>query len=152
MVALALTLALLLPRQGVLVPWQSLGGVSLGMTRARVEQRWGTHFGLCRDCSQQTWYFNYEPFQPEGAAVRFAKGRVDAVWTLWKPAGWRLGPFELGAPSSALTGRWAALETVPCNNYEARVATRRGVTTVLYVYAEQLWGFGLSRPGASPCH
>ena len=152
MVALALSLALLLPKHGVLVPWHTLGGVGLGMTPAQVERRWGAQHGSCRGCRQQTWYFNYAPFQPEGAAVRFAGGRVDAVWTLWKPDGWRLGVLQLGAPSAALTGRWGALETIPCNNYEARIARKGRVATVLYVYAEQLWGFGLSRAGASPCH
>src|SRR5262249_36180979 len=147
-----LALALLLPRQGVLVPWQSLGGVRLGMTPAQVRRQWGTRFGRCGTCQQKTWFFNYSPFQPEGAAVRFANGRVDAVWTLWKPPGWRLGGVQLGAPAASLTGRWSALEPVHCDNYEARIARRRGVTTVLYVYAEQLWGFGLSRAGASPCH
>jgi hypothetical protein len=122
------------------------------MTQAQVEHEWGTRFGRCRTCRQQTWYFNYAPFQPEGAAVRFANGRVDAVWTLWKPDGWRLGTLELGAPAAALTGRWSALETVPCDNYEARIARKRGVLTVLYVYGAQLWGFGLTRAGASPCH
>ena len=74
------------------------------------------------------------------------------MWTLWKPPGWRVGTLELGAPSAALTHRVGALVTVPCGQYDARIATRRGVTTVYYIYADQLWGFGLSRPSASPCH
>lgn len=136
----------------MLVPWQSLGGITLGMTPAQVQRRWGTQFGRCRSCKQETWYYNYAPFQPEGAAVRFTGGRVDAVWTLWKPDGWRLGALQLGAPAASLTGKWSALETVPCNNYEARIARKGGILTVLYIYAEQLWGFGLGRAGAAPCH
>ena len=149
---LALALAAALPQSGTVVPWHSLGGVELGMKPAQVERVWGTHHGLCRGCAQQTWYFNYEPYHPEGAAVRFRNGRVDAVWTLWKPPGWHLGTIQVGAPAESLTGRWGALVTVPCGSYEARILTKGGVTTVIYVYADQVWAFGLSRPTASPCH
>jgi hypothetical protein len=148
----ALTAALLLPQHGVLVPSQSLGGVRLGMTHAQVRGVWGRTFGRCKDCKQETWYFNYEKFHAEGAAVRFRKRRVDAVWTLWKPPGWRVGKLELGAPSAALTNRWGALVSIPCGSYEARIVTKNDVTSVFYVYADQLWGFGLSRSGGSPCH
>jgi hypothetical protein len=148
---LALAVSLLLPQHGVLVPSKSLGGVRLGMTHAQVEDTWGKTYGLCRGCARETWYFNYEKFHPEGAAVRFRKGRVDAVWTLWKPQGWRVGKLELGTPSAALVARWGALVTIPCGSYEARILTKGKVTTVFYVYADQLWGFGLRRPGGSPC-
>ena len=84
--------------------------------------------------------------------MRFRKGRVDAVWTLWKPPGWHVGKLELGAQSATLVNRWGTLLTVPCGSYEARILTRGSVTTVFYVYANELWGFGLSRPGGSPCH
>ena len=149
---LILAVALLLPKGGELVPWQSLGGVRLGMTPAQVRHTWGTRFGRCRSCPQETWYFNYDPFHAEGAAVRFRKGRVDAVWTLWKPDGWHSGKLALGAPAPAITGRYGALVTIPCGSYEARVLTRGPVTTTFYVYGGKLWGFGLNRSGASPCH
>lgn len=140
------------PRSGVLVPGGSLGGIRLGMMRADVRRLWGTTFGRCQGCTRETWYFNYEKFHPEGAAVRFRKGRVDAVWTLWKPPGWRVGRLHLGVSTGALADRWGTLVTVPCGSYEARILTRGSVMTVFYVYAGQLWGFGLSRPGGSPCH
>lgn len=152
MALLALVITLALPQQGVLVPSRSLGGLELGMSRAQVQELWGTRYGHCRGCARETWYFNYEKFHPEGAAVRFRGGRVDAVWTLWKPPGWHVGKLDLGAPSAALAARWGALVTVPCGPYTARILTKRNVTTVFYVYGEQLWGFGLSRPAGSPCH
>ena len=150
LVALALTL--LLPQHGALVPGHTLGGVRLGMTPTDVRRVWGSSFGRCRGCERETWYFNYEKFHPEGAAVLFRKGRVDAVWTLWKPPGWHVGKLELGAASAALAARWGALVTVPCGSYEARILTKGAVTTDFYVYADKLWGFGLSRPDGSPCH
>ena len=152
MALLTLALSLLLPQHGVLLPSRSLGGVQLGMTRPQVQHVWGRTFGRCRNCKRETWYFNYEKFHAEGAAVRFRRGRVDAVWTLWKPPGWRVGKLELGVPSAALTKRWGALVTVPCGSYQARIVTRARVMTVFYIYGNQLWGFGLSRPGGSPCH
>jgi hypothetical protein len=149
---LAVAVALALPKSGALVPWRSLGGVGLGMTSAQVQRRWGLSHGRCRDCKQTTWYFNYAPFSPEGAAVRFRNGKVDAVWTLWKPEGWHLGPIVLDAPASSLTGQWTALVTIDCGSYEARILSKRGVTTVIYVYTDKVWGFGLNRQGGSPCH
>lgn len=151
MAVLAVAVALALPQHGVLVPSRSLGGVKLGMTRTQVQQRWGKTFGRCRGCVRETWYFNYEKFHPEGAAVKFRNGRVEAVWTLWKPPGWHTGSLALGAASAELTSRFGALLTVPCGSYEARIITKRSVTTVFYVYGDELWGFGLTRPGGSPC-
>ena len=84
--------------------------------------------------------------------MRFRNGRVDAVWTLWKPPGWRVGNARARSAVGGADPRVGALVTVPCGKYDARIATRRGVTTVYYVYGDQLWGFGLSRPSASPCH
>jgi hypothetical protein len=149
---LTLALSLLLPQHGALVPSRSLGGLQLGMTREQVQQTWGKSYGRCTDCRQETWYFNYEQFHPEGAAVRFRKRHVDAVWTLWKPDGWHVGKLALGAPSAAIAHRFGALVTIPCGSYQARILTKHRVMTVLYVYGDRLWGFGLSRPEDSPCH
>ena len=149
---LAVLLALALPQHGTLVPGLSLGGVRLGMTPAEVRHAWGTTYGRCHGCRRTTWYFNYEKFHAEGAAVRFRNGRVDAVWTLWKPPGWHVGPLAIGAPSAAIADRFGALVVVPCGSYQSRVMTRRGVTTSFYVYGGRLWGFGLNRSSGSPCH
>jgi hypothetical protein len=149
---LAVALTLLLPQHGVLVPARSLGGVRLGMTQPQVEQAWGTTFGRCKNCTRTTWYYNYEKFHAEGAAARFRNGRVDAVWTLWKPPGWHVGTLTLGAPSAAIADRYGALVVVPCGSYQARVMTRGDVTTAFYVYGGNLWGFGLNRSRGSPCH
>ena len=59
-------------------PASALGGVRIGMTKQEVQARWGTSFGRCRGCTRETWYFNYRPFDPQGAGVSFARGRVVA--------------------------------------------------------------------------
>src|SRR6266545_642951 len=119
---LGLALALLLPHRGELVPWRSLGGVGIGMTHAQVERVWGTNHGRCRGCAQETWYYNYRRFQP------------------------------LGAAEQEVTKRYVAALSVPCGNYTALVLTQRRVTTAFYVYANELWGFGLNRSTVTACH
>jgi hypothetical protein len=150
---LTLALGLLLPSPGVLVPGKSLGGVQLGMTHAQVRTQWGDSFGRCKGCTKETWYFNYRKFRPEGAAVRFANGRVDAVWTLWRPPGWRTSDgLRLGAAAPTVNIRYGTLVTFTCGSYRALIQTKGRVTSVFYIFGETLWGFGLNRSGASPCH
>jgi hypothetical protein len=150
---LILALGLLLPNPGVLVPGKSLGGVSLGMTHAQVRAHWGDSFGHCRGCAQETWYFNYNAFHPEGAAVRFAKGRVDAVWTLWQPAGWRTtSGLLLDVPAAEINVHYGTLVTITCGSVQALIRTKGRVTSVFYVFNGKVWGFGLTRPGVIPCH
>jgi hypothetical protein len=141
-----------LPKRGKLVPGTSLGGVRLGMTPAQVRSLWGERFGVCRKCRQRTWYFTYRAFQPQGAAVSFRRGRVDAIWTLWSPEGWRTrdGSLRLGADDARVTAVLGPVVTIPCGSYSALLRTRR-VTTLYYLFGGKLWGFGLMRPEASPC-
>jgi hypothetical protein len=150
---LALTVALALPPTGVLVVGSSLGGVELGMTPAQVQHVWGTRYGRCRGCADETWYYTNRKYRPDGAAVRFRRGRVSAVWTLWSPLGWRTRDAKLaiGMNALAVNGRYGALVSIPCGTYHALILTRGNVTTSFYVYGQKLWGFGLAPPGTSPC-
>jgi len=150
----ALVLALALPKHGVLAVGLSLGGVQLGMSQEQVERLWGTNHSRCRSCRRSTWYFNYRKFHPEGAAVEFLHGRVSAVMTLWSPPGWetRDGRLRLGENSAFVNTRYGTLVTIACGTYSTLILTRGSVTTSFYIYNGKLWGFGLQRPGASPCH
>ena len=74
-----------LPRAGVVLEGQSLGGVRIGWSRAMVIAAWGDRYARCRSCARETLYFNERPFQPQGAGVELRKGRVIAVFTLWAP-------------------------------------------------------------------
>ena len=142
-----------LPAQGVFVPGESLGGVRLGDRRSEVLDAWGGRHGVCRDCRLVTWYFNLKPFEPQGAAVVFRRGRVVRAYTLWRPRGWRTnGGLELGATSGALAKAYPGLASRACDRYTAFL--RRGnvrTESVFYVYRGRLWGFGLMQARLSPC-
>jgi len=140
------------PVTGVVVPGKSLGGLSLGATRAQVRSAWGSRFGVCRDCREQTWYFNYRPLEPQGVGVSFRRGRVTALFTLWRPPGWRTSRgLEVGDPAARIAGFYGPLLRVSCGTYAVSTLRRGRTTTAFYIVDEQVWGFGLSRPAEPNC-
>ncbi|MEX0673811.1 MAG: hypothetical protein WD067_03495 [Gaiellaceae bacterium] len=148
----ALTLAGALPEAGTLVPGESLGGLRLGATPARVSAAWGPTHGVCRSCRQTTWYFTYRPFEPQSVGVELRRGRVSALFTLWQPAGWRTpGGLRLGDDVSRVTALYGPLPRVRCAGYDALTLRRGRTLTAFYVLRDELWGFGLARAGARPC-
>jgi hypothetical protein len=153
-VALALvTVALGLPQHGIVVPGHSFAGMQLGATRTHVRSAWGSRFGRCRDCPQPTWYFTYREFEPQGAGVVFAGNRASFFFTLWAPRGWRTNRgLTIGDPEVRITAVYGVLPRVECGTYAALVLRRGAVDTQFYVYRRKVWGFGISRAGAPPCH
>jgi hypothetical protein len=159
--ALPLVLALLLlapaataapPQAGLLVPGESLGGIRLGMTPAQVKAAWGARFGRCRSCTQQTWYFTYRAFSPQGAAVEFRNGRVAAILTLWSPRGWRTSRgLRVGDGAERITALYPGLRRTECGSYRAHVLRRGRVASVFYEAGGRVWGFGLLGRAAQPC-
>lgn len=144
----AVALATALPQHGLLVPGRALGGVHLGDRTADVQRRLGARHGVCQGCARPTWYFTYKRFTPQGLGVEFRAGRVDAIFTLSSPVGWRTsGGLDLGAPVSSLP----PLRAVACNGYRALVARTPDAVTVYYVADAKLWGFGLLAPAAAVC-
>jgi hypothetical protein len=141
-----------LPKAGTLVPGRSLGGVRLGESPGAVRAALGTFYGTCHGCPRRTWYFTYAPFDKHGLAVEFTGGKVSAVYTLWRPAGWH-GPHKLGFGSSVLAVHklTRASHTVTCSGYAALVRDSAHARTAYYLVNGRLWGFGLFRPRASPC-
>lgn len=137
---------------GLFVPGRSLAGVELGMTRADVLATWGQRHGVCRDCDEPTWYFNELPFRPQGTGVVFEAGRVAHAFTVWKPEGWTTPEgLELGAPGGEIGENYGELTERRCSGYLALVREGARTDTAFYVYEDELWGFGLLRPGRSPC-
>jgi hypothetical protein len=150
--ALAGSEAATAPERGLLVPGEILGGVRIGMTKAQVQRAWGHRFGICRDCPHTTWYFNYRPFVPEGLGVVFERRRVTHVFTLWQPEGWRTPEgLRVGEPAAEIARTYGPLDRRHCNRYYALVAPGVRAQTVYYVFDDEVWGFGLTVPEASPC-
>lgn len=140
------------PRGGLLVPGKSLGGLKLGATREQVRAAWGTQFGVCRDCREQTWYFNFRPFEPQGVGVSFRRGRAAALFTVWSPPRWRTsGGLEVGDPAARISGLYGPLLRVNCGTYSVSTLRQGRATTAFYVVDEQVWGFGLSRSTERVC-
>ena len=140
------------PAGGEFVPGRSLAGVELGMTRAEVLATWGTRHGVCRDCASETWYFNEQPFQPQGKGVVFERGRVVHAFTLWQPVGWVTPEgLELGAPAGEIGATYGELDERACRRYSALVRAEEDARSAFYAYEDEVWGFGLVRPGRSPC-
>jgi hypothetical protein len=140
------------PRAGVLVPGRSLGGLSLGASRSDVRQAWGARHGTCRGCRKPTWYFNFAPFEPQGAGVTFERGRVVAIFTLWAPRGWRTSrDLAIGDPVARASALHPSLIRVSCGTYYALTRDHARAVTSIYVHDEKVWGFGLSRPRQPVC-
>jgi hypothetical protein len=157
-IAAALTLGLAAPAAsappgaGVLVPGRSLGGIELGLTKAALERSWGRAYGVCKGCSQETWYFNYYAFQPSGAGVELRNGKVAAIFTLYQPAGWHTSRgLRLGDSEARITSIYGALVQRQCGGYSVRVLPGNAATTAFYVLDGRVWAFALSRSGLPLC-
>src|SRR5438270_12750463 len=93
-----------LPKAGLLVPGRSLGGVTLGEPAAKVRATLGRFYGVCETCRRTTWYFTYAKWERDGVAVELKRDRVTAVYTVWRPPGWRAAAgLELGAVEAQVT-------------------------------------------------
>jgi hypothetical protein len=140
------------PERGLFVPGESLGGVRVGMTRAAVVDAWGSRHGVCRSCPHTTWYFNYKPFLPEGVGVVFERGRVTHAFTVWQPEGWRTPEgLRVGEPAADIARTYGPLDRRRCVRYDALVQPGLRAQSVYYVFENEVWGFGLTVPDASPC-
>jgi len=152
LLALAVPAAAAPPNTSEFIPGSSLGGVRLGMTEDDVLAAWGKRHGVCQDCADPTWYFNDKPFVPQGTGVVFDHGRVAQAFTVWRPIGWKTSEgLFLGAKSSKVSRIYGSLDKRECVSYEALLIPGKRVTSVFYVFRDKVWGFGLMRPGASPC-
>jgi hypothetical protein len=140
------------PTGGTFTPGESLAGMRLGLTPAEVLSTWGNRHGVCTACAAPTWYFNERPFQPQGAGVVFADGRVVHAFTVWQPEGWSTPEgLELGGGAGEIGETYGELAQEDCGDYIALVREDPSSTSAFYVFEDEVWGFGLSEPGRSPC-
>ncbi len=150
--SLALAIVLAAPHAGVVVPGKTFAGLWLGATPAQVGAAWGARHGTCRKCERTTWYFNEKPFEPQGAAVEFERGRAVAYFTVWQPQGWTTSSgVRLGQPEEWVTRFYGQLQRVTCGAYDALRLRSGRVDTYIYVRAGQVYGFGLSRAAVPAC-
>jgi hypothetical protein len=144
--------AVTLPAHGVFVPGTSLGTIRLGERAPAVRAAWGRSYGVCTGCARTTWYFNYEPFTQQGAAVELERSRVVAVYTIWRPDGWRTREgLHLGDAEQRIPTLYGALPRTDCGTYAAYVEDRTSSVSAFYVVGGRVWGFGLLRPGLPVC-
>jgi len=150
--ALAAPAAAALPERGTLVPGRSLAGVRVGDTAAHVRRTLGAAYGVCDGCRTTTWYFTYRPFTREGLGVELTRGRVSAVYTIWRPRGWGAPHgIRLGAVQAQVTTAVGPLIPIACAGYDALTSDTSSVRTVYYVVEGKLWGFGILQAHANPC-
>ena len=139
-------------RAGTVRFGETLGGLAIGMSASDVRARWGDGYGVCRSCANETWYFNYEAFRPEGAGVELVDGRVVALFTLWKPAGWSsAGGLMLGTPREEIPSAYLELTQIDCSGYVALVHERADTKTVLYLHDDELWAYALAARDGRVC-
>jgi len=140
------------PPAGLVVPGKSLGGLSLGASRAQVRAAWGPRYAVCRDCSALTWYFNYRRFEPQGTGVSFRRGHAVALFTIWSPPGWHTNrSLRIGEPAARIAGVYGPLLRRNCGTYAVSTLRRGRTITSFYIVDETVWGFGVSRLGERIC-
>jgi hypothetical protein len=141
-----------LPKAGTLDPGRSLAGIRLGESQAQVRATLGRFYGVCDGCTTPTWYFTYGKWTRTGLAVELESGRVSAVYTVWRPPGWRTtAGLRLGAPRGQVSSFAGQVVHVFCTGYETLVRDTHGTRTVYYLLHGTLWGFGLMKARANPC-
>ena len=147
-----------LPTAGVLSPGVSLGGLQIGYTKDQVMKHWGHSYRICPKnvCkgTDTVWYYVYGGSEPLGAAVRFnPAGRVNAVFTLGSPAGWRTAQGLLigQGVSDAQRLYGSNLKWSVCIGYGAMSMRTGKAITSIYTSGESIYGFAITSPGTPIC-
>ena len=142
-----------LPTRGVLTPGESLAGVRIGDTLAKVKRHWGSHYKVCPDCESRTWFYFYAHGEPLGAAVRFNDhGRVVAVFTLGAPTGWRTAEGLLvGEQIDKVPRLYGTLGWHRCIGYGAMTMRTGNLVTSIYTTGQVVYGFALTASAEPIC-
>jgi hypothetical protein len=164
------------PARGIVVPGQSIGGITLGMTELQVQQRWGHNFSICHKCgSNLVWLYEYPGSEPLGAAIKFSvpeassvkvtttgktttvtpvpnpAAKVIAVFTLGSPVGWGTKGAMMFDPVSNVYNLFGNTGDSQCIGYDA-LTVRIGQSTMsFYTASGVIYGYALTAPTQSPC-
>ncbi len=167
------------PARGIVVPGQSIGGITIGMTEAQVKQRWGANYYVCTECgSNLVWLYEYQGGEPLGAGIKFnvpnvvpkagssaksstttsttaasaaATGKVIAVFTLGSPLGWGAKGAKMFDPVSNVYNLFGNTGDVQCIGYAALTVRVGNTTMSFYTASGVIYGYALTAPSESPC-
>ena len=168
------------PSKGLVVPGRSIGGITLGMTEAQVEQRWGHLFAVCTKCgSNLVWLFEYPGSEPLGAAIKFGvpatsgaaltpstksgsqtttgppkldpAAKVVAVFTLGSPAGWGTKGAMMGDPIANVYNLFGNAGDARCIGFDALTVRIGAGTMSFYTSSGVIYGYALTARSESPC-
>ena len=141
-----------LPTRGLVIPGVSFAGVKIGDTEQRVRAVWGSKYVTCKYCTDTTWLYEYQFGEPLGAAARFEKNKVVAVFSLGSPAGWRTDKgLEMGDPIATVYQYYKRTGTTRCVGFDAVTARTGHVTTAFYSSAGVIYGFAIVIPRMTVC-
>lgn len=141
-----------LPPRGVIVPGAVFAGVHLGDTQQKVQAVWGHHYDVCGHCKDRTWLYEYRGPEPLGAAVRFQRNRVVAVFSLGSPVGWKTtNGLNMGDPISSVYSQYPSVGTTRCIGFDA-ITTKIGTSVMaFYSAAGVIYGFAMVVPKMTVC-
>jgi hypothetical protein len=147
-----------LPARGIFVPGESLAGVKLGYTQAKVKAALGSNYRPCTTemapslCKEPLWLFEYQRGEPLGVAVKFHKGLVSAVFTLGAIQGWKTREgLKMYDPVSNIYSLYEVPIYTKCIGFEAFSMRKGTVTSSIYTASGVVYGFALTGPGEAVC-
>ncbi len=99
-----------------------------------------------------TWLYEYRGPEPLGAAVRFQKNKVVAVFSLGSPAGWKTtNGLNMGDPISNVYSQYPTVGTTRCIGFDA-ITTKIGPSVMaFYSSAGVIYGFAMVVPKMTVC-
>jgi hypothetical protein len=168
------------PVKGIVVPGQSIGGITLGMSEQQVEQHWGHNFFVCTKCGKNlVWLFEYPGSEPLGAAIKFGvpassgatsasstksgsktstapvkldpTAKVVAVFTLGSPTGWGTKGAMMYDPVSNVYNLFGNTGDAQCIGYDALTVRIGGSTMSFYTASGVIYGYALTAPSQPAC-
>lgn len=140
------------PTRGVVVPGVTFAGLKLGNTEQQVQAVWGHNYTKCGYCKDETWLYVYRGAEPLGAAVRFQKNKLVAVFSLGSPAGWKTDKgLYMGDPIANVYQYYPTTGTTRCIGFDAITAKTGKSVTAFYSAAGVVYGFAMVIPTMTVC-
>ena len=99
-----------------------------------------------------TWLYEYRGAEPLGAAVRFQKNKLVAVFSLGSPAGWKTDKgLYMGDPIANVYQYYPTTGTTRCIGFDAITAKTGKSVTAFYSAAGVVYGFAMVIPTMTVC-